>query len=101
MPKDEEMEIMPIWQNHEQRITTLEVTIQGISHKMDNVERTIKEGNNEQKEMLNTINNRMMEEFFTKKNINFSNWWKLVFTLLGGGSFLYVLIKEIIGGFLK
>ncbi|MBS4207499.1 hypothetical protein [Bacillus sp. FJAT-50079] len=44
-----ELDNMPIWQNHEQRITTLEVTMSGLTNKMDSVERTIKEGNSEQK----------------------------------------------------
>lgn len=92
---DKEMEDMPIWQNHEQRITALEVTMSGLSSKMDSVESTVKESNKEQKELLNTINNRMIDEFFTKKRISFSNGWKLLFTLLGGGGFLYLLVENI------
>ncbi|MGY0692998.1 hypothetical protein ACW2QC_09445 [Virgibacillus sp. FSP13] len=92
---DKEMEDMSIWQNHEQRITTLEVTMSGLSSKMDNVENTVKESNKEQKELLNTINNRMVDEFFSKKKINLNNGWKLLFTLLGGGSFIYLLIEKI------
>ena len=86
---------MPIWQNHEQRITALEVTMTGLSSKMDNVSEIVKESNKEQKELLNTINNRMVDEFFAKKKLNLSNGWKLLFTLLGGGSFVYVIIEQL------
>ncbi len=95
---EKEMDDMSIWQNHEQRITTLEVTMTGLSSKMDDVNKTVKESNKEQKELLNTINNRMVEEFFAKKKLNLSNGWKLLFTLLGGGSFLYLIIEKLIGG---
>ncbi|MFB4471787.1 hypothetical protein ACDI16_02315 [Oceanobacillus caeni] len=94
----EELTKMDIWQNHEQRITALEVTMTGLSSKMDDVNKTVKESNKEQKELLNTINNRMVEEFFAKKKLNLSNGWKLLFTLLGGGSFLYLIIEKLIGG---
>lgn len=98
MTNEEEMDNMPIWQNHEQRITTLEVTMSGLSQKMDSVEKTIKEGNEKQENKLDEINQRLFDEFFTKKNLNLSNWWKLLFTLLGGGSFFYLLIEKIILG---
>lgn len=95
METQKEMDDMSIWQNHEQRITALEVTMTGLSSKMDDVNKTVKESNKEQKELLNTINNRMVDEFFTKKKINLSNGWKLLFTLLGGGSFLYVILENL------
>lgn len=57
---DEKLDNKPIWQNHEQRITALEVTMTRLSSKMDSVENMVVEGNNEQKKMLNTINNRMV-----------------------------------------
>ena len=96
MPNEKEMEdvSIPIWQNHEQRITALEINMTGLSDKMDKVDATIKEGNKEQKDMLTMINNRMVDEFFGRKRLNFSNWWKLLFTLLGGGSIIYVLIDK-------
>lgn len=85
---------MPIWQNHEQRITKLEHTMENISSKMDSVENTVKEGNKEQKELLDMMNTRMVDEFFNKKSLHFSNGWKLVFFLTGGGSILYLLIDK-------
>lgn len=88
-------EHLPIWQNHEQRITALEVTMSGLSQKMDSVENAIKESNKEQKELLNTINNRMIDEFFNRKKVNLNNAWKLLFTLFGGGSFLYLIIEHL------
>ena len=96
--ENKEVEVVAIWQNHEQRITALEVTMQGLSQKMDNVQKSIKESNREQKELLNTINNRMLDEFFEKKKINLSNGWKLLFTLVGGGSFIYLILEKLIGG---
>lgn len=103
MPSKKELgEDMPIWQDHEQRITTLEVTMTGLSNKMDKVDGrvekvddTIKEGNKEQKELLDTINNRMVEEFFVKKRKHFDNWWKFVFLLIGGSSVLYLIIDKL------
>src|SRR5690606_7771534 len=89
MPNNEEMENMTIWQNHEQRITTLEVNMTGLVSKMDSVEKAVKEGNEEQKKKLDTIDNRLLDEFFHKRRVNLSNGWKFLFTLLGGGSFLY------------
>lgn len=96
MDAKKESNDMPIWQNHEQRITALEITMSGLSSKMDDVNRTVKESNREQKELLNTINNRMVDEFFTKKKLNLSNGWKLLFTLLGGGSFLYLAVEKLL-----
>ena len=95
MPEKEDVDNMPIWQNHEQRITRLEITMTGLSDKMESVERTVKKGNDEQKELLNTINNRMVDEFFKKKTINLNNGWKLLFSLIGGGSFLYLLVEKL------
>ncbi|WP_277680201.1 hypothetical protein [Gracilibacillus dipsosauri] len=94
MSEKEDVDNMPIWQNHEQRISRLEITMTGLSDKMESVERTVRKGNDEQKELLNTINNRMVDEFFKKKTINLNNGWKLLFSLIGGGGFLYLLIEK-------
>lgn len=92
--QEKELDDMPIWQNHEQRITALEINMNGLSDKMDRVEGTIKEGNQEQKEMLDTINKRMVDEFFTKKKMNLSNAWKFLIAIFGGGGFFYLLIEK-------
>lgn len=113
---------MPIWQDHERRITTLEVTMEGLSNKMDKVEQTIREGNKEQKEMLDTINTRMVDEFFARQKAEHQNeekqkeidktndWeekklnqkyrWKLVTAVatgvLSGGGIVYIIIEALI-----
>ncbi|RDW20832.1 hypothetical protein CWR48_04610 [Oceanobacillus arenosus] len=111
------MESSIIWQqhdqrlnNHEQRLTTLEVTMTGLSTKLDNVDLTIKEGNKEQKEKLDVIDNRLLDEFFYRqrsnqdsevdiKKINQENKWKLWLKitgiLTGSFSFIYVLFEFI------
>lgn len=95
MTQKEDVDDMTIWQNHEQRITALEVTMNGLAQKMDSVESTIKDGNKEQKDMLDSINNRMVEEFFHKKRTNLSNGWSLLIAVFGGGGFIYLLIDKI------
>ncbi|HLR59653.1 MAG TPA: hypothetical protein VK094_04185 [Pseudogracilibacillus sp.] len=92
---DKEMSDMPIWQNHEQRITALEINMTGISEKMDKVENTIREGNKEQKELLDTINKRMVDEFFKKHKTHFNNKWKLTLGFFGVGGFMYLLIDKL------
>lgn len=104
---DEGLEDMPIWKDHEKRITTLEVNMSGLSEKMDRVDETIKEGNREQKEALDKINNRMYDEFFgIKKDENKSRLkkdeistkykWKFATkvtgALVGAGGIVYLII---------
>ena len=95
-----ELETMPVWQNHEHRITALEVTISGLSNKLDSVENTVKEGNKEQKEMLAMINNKMVEEFFGRKKTSHDTKMKLFLKIGGGiigaGSFLFLAIEKLI-----
>lgn len=99
MSQEELDEKMPVWQNHERRITTLEVNFAGVAEKLDRVDQTIKEGNQENKEMLNTINTRMVDEFFGKKKMDRANMWKLVLSisggLAGGGGLLYIIIEKL------
>jgi len=91
---------MPIWQNHEQRITTLEVTTANIKSEFTEIKDKIDRGNAEQSKKLEVIDDRLMEEFFSKKNRNHENLWKLIMkvtgALLGAGSFIYLLIDKII-----
>lgn len=99
MTKEEELEDMPLWQNHEQRITALEITTANIKHEFTEIKDRIDRGNLEQSKKLETIDNRLMEEFFKKKNINHENAWKLIIkvagALVGAGSFIYLLIEKI------
>lgn len=92
---EKEVDDMPIWQNHEQRITALEVNMRGLSKQMDSVESTVRKANNEQKELLNTINNRMVDEFFHKKRTTHDHKWqlagKITAGLFGAGGIIYLL----------
>lgn len=96
--KDKELNDMPIWQNHEQRITALEVTMSGVSEKMDRVDATIRDGNKEQKEMLDKINTRMVDEFFGRKKTDHKYKWKIISAIvggmLGGGGLFYVVLDK-------
>ncbi len=91
---------MPIWQNHEQRITTLEVTTANIKSEFTEIKDKIDKGNTEQSKKLEVIDNRLMDEFFNKKNRNHENIWKLILkvagALLGAGSFIYLLLDKLI-----
>ena len=93
--KDEDVKDMPIWQNHEQRITALEVTQANMKHEFKKIKEAINDSNKSQLEKLEEINNRLFDEFFKKKKINLNNGWKLLITIFGGGSFLYLLIDKL------
>lgn len=101
---EKELKDMPIWQDHERRITTLEVTMGELSNKMDRVDNSIKEGNKEQKEMLDLINNRMVDEFFGKRKTETEHKLDLkkkviggiAGGLVGGGGIVYVIIEALI-----
>lgn len=101
MPK-EELENMPIWQDHEQRITALEFTTKNIQSEFKEVKDKIDRGNTEQSKKLETIDNRLMDEFFNKQYRNHKYGWKLaikmVSGIVGGGGLLYLLVEKIIGG---
>ena len=93
--KDEDVDNMPIWQNHEQRITALEVTQANMKHEFKEIKEAINDSNKSQLEKLEEINNRLFDEFFKKKKINLNNGWKLLIAIFGGGSFLYLLIDKL------
>ena len=100
MSDQEEMDNMPIWQNHEQRITALELTMTGLSAKMDNVENTVRDGNQKAHEKLETIDNRLMEEFFQKRKTNRDNTWGLIGKIFGTGGIIYIIFDLVISRFL-
>lgn len=94
---------MPIWQNHEQRITSLEVTTSTINRdfadmrkRFDDVESKIEKGNEDQSKKLEVIDKRLMDEFFNKKTTNRDNKWKLLIAVVGGGGIGYLVIEKII-----
>lgn len=101
---------MPIWKDHEKRITTLEVNMSGLSEKIDRVDETIKEGNREQKETLDKINERMYDEFLDmkkdenksrlkKEEISTKYKWKFVSKVIaviaGSGGIIYFIVEKI------
>jgi len=96
----EEIENMPIWQNHEQRITTLEVITGDMQREFKEVKEIINKGNKDQTDRLEQIDKRLMEEFFHKTRTTRDNVWKLVFKIGGGfvgaGSFIYILIEKLL-----
>jgi hypothetical protein len=100
--QEKELNEMPIWQNHEQRITALEVTTANIKSEFKELKEMINRGNDEQSKKLEIIDKRLMDEFFNKKNRNHENTWKLIFKIsgvvVGGGSFVYLIIEKLIGG---
>lgn len=97
---DEEMEDMPnIWQNHEQRITALEVSQTTMKQEFKDVKDAINKGNEEQSQKLDTIHERLFEEFFHKKRTDQKERWKFLGSflgyLLGGGSVLYLVVEKL------
>lgn len=93
---------MPIWQNHEQRITTLEVTTANIKNEFTEIKDKIDKGNEAQSEKLEIIDKRLMDEFFKRKNRNHKNIWRLTLkvagALVGAGSFIYLILDKLVGG---
>lgn len=99
MPQQEEMEDMPIWQNHEQRITNLESTVQGFSLKMDNIEskmdevgRSVKEEGKEQKALLN----RLINHHLATNRFKLSSFWKLILNITGAGGLLIAVVYAVL-----
>jgi len=95
--QEKELNDMPIWQNHESRITALEVTTANIKNEFTEIKDKIDKGNDEQSKKLETIDKRLMDEFFKKKGTNRENIWKLLIAIVGGGSFFYLIVEKIIG----
>ena len=97
---EDEIENMPIWQNHEQRIATLEVITGDMQREFKEVKEIINKGNDEQTKKLEKIDSRLMDEFFQKARTTRDNVWKLVFKIGGGfvgaGSFIYILIEKLL-----
>jgi hypothetical protein len=89
-----------IWQDHERRITTLEVNMSGLSKQMDGIDKKVESGNKEQKDKLDIIDKRLLDEFFYKKRSNHDNKWKLVGKITAGlfgvGGILYMLFDLVI-----
>lgn len=108
--KKEELDDMPIWQNHEQRITALEVTTSNIQSEFKEVKEMINKGNTEQNKKLEVIDKRLMDEFFKERQAdkeseleNKKHKWifatKVVTALVGGGGFIYLVVEKIMEAF--
>jgi len=97
---EDEMENMPIWQNHEQRLATLEVITGDMQREFKEVKEIINKGNKDQTDRLEQIDSRLMDEFFQKARTTRDNVWKLVFkivgSVVGAGSFIYILIEKLL-----
>jgi len=97
---EDEIENMPIWQNHEQRIATLEVITGDMQREFKEVKEIINKGNKDQTDRLEQIDKRLMDEFFHKTRTTRDNVWKLIFkivgSLVGAGSFIYILIEKLL-----
>src|SRR5690625_7116801 len=65
---EKELTDMPIWQNHEQRITTLGVTTANIKNELTEIKDKIDRGNTEQSKKLEIIDKRVMDEIFKRTN---------------------------------
>jgi len=102
MSENKELNDMPIWQNHEQRITALEVTTANIKNEFTEIKDKIDQGNAAQSQKLDRFYEKMTNEFFKKKSRNHENTWKLILkvtlSLIGSGSFIYLIIEKILGG---
>ncbi len=79
---------MPIWQDHERRIVTLENTFTGMSHEMREIRTTVQKSNDEQKKLLNTL----IEHHLSTNKLKLSNFWKLIINITGAGGLIATVI---------
>jgi len=89
---DKDVENMPIWQDHERRITTLENTFSSMSHEMKEVKTTVKESSDEQKKLLNTL----IDHHLDTNKMKLSNFWKVVLNITGAGGLLMAVIYALV-----
>ncbi|MCJ0932627.1 hypothetical protein MST22_15875 [Virgibacillus halodenitrificans] len=92
MSEQEGVDNMPIWQDHERRITTLETTFSAMSHEMREVKSVVEKKGDEQKELLNTL----IDHHLKKSNMQASNIWKLIFNITGTGGLLTLIIYAVV-----
>jgi len=89
---DKDVENMPIWQDHERRITTLENTFSSMSHETKEVKTTVKESSDEQKKLLNTL----IDHHLDTNKMKLSNFWKVVLNITGAGGLLMAVIYALV-----
>lgn len=90
--ENKEMEDMPIWQNHENRITTLETTFTGFSHEMKEVKDTVNKTSEEQKKLLNTL----IEHHLSTNKMKLSKMWQLILNIFSASGIIGVIIYAVI-----
>lgn len=88
MPQKEDVETLSIWQNHENRITTIEVNQENISQQMNGLEKVVKEESGEQKALLN----KLIAHHLDTNKMKLSNFWKLILNISGAGGLLAAVI---------
>lgn len=97
---EKEVGEMPVWQNHEHRITNLENVVNSMRLEFVEVKNIINKGNDEQKTKLDKIDNALMTEFFHRKRTTHDTklgiYAKIAGVLVGTGSVLYIIIEKLI-----
>ena len=90
MPSEEEMEEMPlpIWQNHERRITTLETTFGTMSQEVRALKKVVEESSDEQKKLLNTL----IEHHLSTNKMKISSFWKVILNITGAGGIITAVV---------
>lgn len=91
MSQDEGVVEMPIWQDHERRITTLENTFASMSHEMKDVKLAVEKTGDEQKKLLNTL----IDHHLATNKMKLSNFWKLILNVTGAGGLLITVFYAI------
>lgn len=92
MTTERGVEEMPIWQNHENRITTIEVNQDNISQQMNGLERVVKDESKEQKALLN----KLIEHHLDTNKMKLSSFWKLVLNITGAGGLFMALVYAVV-----
>nr|WP_289038297.1 hypothetical protein [uncultured Allobacillus sp.] len=92
MTEEKEVDNMPIWQDHERRITTLENTFSAMSHEMKEVKTTVEKSGEEQKKLLNTL----IDHHLDTNKMKLSNFWKVILNITGAGGLLMAVIYALV-----
>lgn len=97
--KKEDVGDMTMWQNHENRITVIEVNMNNLKGEFQEVKEMIGSGNRKAEEKLDAIDKTLMNEFFAKKRVTHETrskiYLKVAGGLLGGGGVIYALFDII------
>lgn len=88
MTNDKEMDNMPIWQDHEKRITVLETGYDRMSYEMQDVKKVVKDESEAQKKLLN----RLIEHHLSTNKFKLSKMWQLILNIFGAGGIIVTVI---------